>query len=206
MSNAIVIIPTYKERENIRAIIDTAFALPKDFHILIVDDNSPDGTGEIVEELQHHYNLTETKLHLLKRTGKLGLGTAYITGFKYALEKGYEYILEMDADFSHDPKDLVNPDFTNNVPETPVGIDFKDRTGFDKTEVCIHEISALLLNLKKALELGRPLQPADLSPLGSSGGNLRLQGLENALKEHGKNSGKAVLLPQTLRSMADTLR
>lgn len=108
VSNAIVIIPTYKERENIRSIIDTAFALPKDFHILIVDDNSPDGTSEIVEELQHHYNVTETKLHLLKRAGKLGLGTAYITGFKYALEKGYDYILEMDADFSHDPKDLVN--------------------------------------------------------------------------------------------------
>lgn len=108
MSNAIVIIPTYKERENIRSIIDTALALPKDFHILIVDDNSPDGTGEIVEELQKHYNISETKLHLLKRAGKLGLGTAYITGFKYALEKGYDFILEMDADFSHDPKDLTS--------------------------------------------------------------------------------------------------
>ncbi|HEY3402191.1 MAG TPA: polyprenol monophosphomannose synthase [Ohtaekwangia sp.] len=109
MSNAIVIIPTYKERENIRAIIDTVFALPKDFHILIVDDNSPDGTPEIVEQLQAGYNTTEeTKLHMVKRPGKLGLGTAYITGFHYALEKGYEFILEMDADFSHDPKDLVN--------------------------------------------------------------------------------------------------
>lgn len=108
MSNAIVIIPTYKERENIRAIIDTVFALPKGFHILIVDDNSPDGTAEIVEELQQGYNTAqETKLHLVKRAGKLGLGTAYITGFKYCLSKGYEYILEMDADFSHDPKDLV---------------------------------------------------------------------------------------------------
>jgi dolichol-phosphate mannosyltransferase len=109
VSNAIVIIPTYKERENIRAIIDTVFALPKEFHVLIVDDNSPDGTGEIVEELQLAYNTpTVTKLHLLKRQGKLGLGTAYITGFKFAIEKGYEFILEMDADFSHDPKDLVH--------------------------------------------------------------------------------------------------
>jgi dolichol-phosphate mannosyltransferase len=108
VSNAIVIIPTYKERENIRAIIDAVFALPKEFHILVVDDNSPDGTGEIVEELQLGYNTpSETKLHLLRRAGKLGLGTAYITGFKYAIEKGYDYILEMDADFSHDPKDLV---------------------------------------------------------------------------------------------------
>lgn len=109
MSNAIVIIPTYKERENIRSIIDTVFALPKEFHILIVDDNSPDGTAQIVEQLQEAYNTaTETKLHLLKRPGKLGLGTAYITGFKFALEHGYDYILEMDADFSHDPKDLVH--------------------------------------------------------------------------------------------------
>lgn len=108
MSNAIVIIPTYKERENIHAIIDAVFSLPKAFHILIVDDNSPDGTGEIVEELQGQYNTTETRLHLLKRAGKQGLGTAYLAGFRYAIERGYDYILEMDADFSHDPKDLVN--------------------------------------------------------------------------------------------------
>ncbi|MDH4089145.1 MAG: polyprenol monophosphomannose synthase [Cyclobacteriaceae bacterium] len=108
MNNAIVIIPTYKERENIRGIIDTVFSLPKDFHILIVDDNSPDGTPQIVEKMQQDYNETEVRLHLVKRTGKLGLGTAYIAGFKYAIEKGYDYILEMDADFSHDPKDLIN--------------------------------------------------------------------------------------------------
>lgn len=109
MTNAIVIIPTYKERDNIRAIIDTVFGLAKDFHILVVDDSSPDGTPEIVEKLQKEYNTeTETKLHLVKRPGKLGLGTAYITGFKYAMEKGYDFVLEMDADFSHDPKDLVN--------------------------------------------------------------------------------------------------
>ena len=109
VNNAIVIIPTYKERDNIRAIIDTVFGLPKDFHILIVDDNSPDGTPEIVEQMQKSYNdEKETKLHLVKRNGKLGLGTAYITGFKYAIEKGYDFILEMDADFSHDPKDLIN--------------------------------------------------------------------------------------------------
>jgi dolichol-phosphate mannosyltransferase len=109
VSNAIVIIPTYKERENIRAIIATVLSLPKDFHVLIVDDSSPDGTGEIVRELQLQYNTpSTTKLHLLIRPGKLGLGTAYITGFKFAMEKGYDYILEMDADFSHDPKDLIN--------------------------------------------------------------------------------------------------
>lgn len=109
MSNAIVIIPTYKERENIRPIIEAVFALPKKFDILIVDDNSPDGTAEIVELLQQTYNTPDdTRLHLMKRPGKLGLGTAYITGFKYAIANNYDFILEMDADFSHDPKDLVS--------------------------------------------------------------------------------------------------
>ena len=103
-----MIIPTYNERENIRSIIDAVFSLPKDFDVLIVDDNSPDGTAQIVQNMQLAYNTTETRLHLLQRPGKQGLGTAYISGFKWALEKGYEFILEMDADFSHDPKDLVN--------------------------------------------------------------------------------------------------
>jgi dolichol-phosphate mannosyltransferase len=130
VSNAIVIIPTYKERENIRAIIDTVFSLPKDFHILIVDDNSPDGTGEIVEELQSVYNTpSETKLHLLKRAGKLGLGTAYITGFQFAIAKGYDFILEMDADFSHDPKDLVNLYLSCSEQGSDVSIGSRYATG-----------------------------------------------------------------------------
>jgi dolichol-phosphate mannosyltransferase len=107
VSNAVVIIPTFKERENIRAIIEAVFSLPRIFHILIVDDNSPDGTAEIVEEMQRLYNTDNIKLHLLKRAGKQGLGTAYITGFRWAIEKQYDFILEMDADFSHDPKDLI---------------------------------------------------------------------------------------------------
>jgi len=108
VNNAIVIIPTYKERENIKAIIEAVFAQPKAFDVLIVDDNSPDGTAEIVEGLQTYYNHEHTRLHLLKRPGKQGLGTAYIAGFRYALAQGYEFLLEMDADFSHDPKDLVH--------------------------------------------------------------------------------------------------
>jgi dolichol-phosphate mannosyltransferase len=109
VSDAIVIIPTYKERENIRPIIEAVLALPKKFDLLIVDDNSPDGTAEIVEQLQKIYNTgSETRIHLMKRAGKLGLGTAYIAGFKYSIEKNYDFILEMDADFSHDPKDLVH--------------------------------------------------------------------------------------------------
>ena len=107
MSNALVIIPTYNEKENIVAIIHAVLAQPKDFHLLIIDDNSPDGTAELIKEQQSRFNTpTETKLHLLQRAGKLGLGTAYIEGFNIALKNSYDFILEMDADFSHDPRDL----------------------------------------------------------------------------------------------------
>src|SRR5450759_2435849 len=99
----IVIIPTYKERENIEAIVKSISSLKTIFDILIIDDNSPDGTAAIVKDIQKLY----PNLHLIERPGKLGLGTAYIAGFKWALEKGYNYIYEMDADFSHDPRDLV---------------------------------------------------------------------------------------------------
>ena len=99
----IVIIPTYKERENIEAIVKSISSLKPVFDILIIDDNSPDSTAAIVKNLQKLF----PNLHLIERPGKLGLGTAYIAGFKWALEKGYNYIYEMDADFSHDPRDLV---------------------------------------------------------------------------------------------------
>ena len=99
----IVIIPTYKERENIEAIIKSISSLPIVFDILVIDDNSPDGTADIVKDLQKSFG----NLFILERPGKLGLGTAYIAGFKWALEKGYGYIYEMDADFSHDPRDLI---------------------------------------------------------------------------------------------------
>ena len=104
MKENLVIIPTYNEKENIGKIIPVVMDLPVDFDILIIDDNSPDGTADIVTALQSEY---PERLHLLKRKGKLGLGTAYITGFKWALERDYLYIFEMDADFSHNPKDLV---------------------------------------------------------------------------------------------------
>ncbi len=104
MSNSLVIIPTYNEKENIAALISSIFSQAVSFDILIVDDNSPDGTGEIVKELQEGY---PDRIHLLQRSGKLGLGTAYIAGFHYALERNYDYIFEMDADFSHNPDDLV---------------------------------------------------------------------------------------------------
>ena len=104
MNNRIVIIPTYNEIENIEAITHAVLHLEPAFDILIVDDGSPDGTANVVKSLQID---TPNRIHLLERKGKLGLGTAYIAGFKIALEKGYEFIFEMDADFSHNPNDLV---------------------------------------------------------------------------------------------------
>ena len=100
----LIIIPTYNEKENIEKIILKVFSLDVDFDILIVDDGSPDGTANIVKEIQKSF---PKKLHIVERTGKLGLGTAYIFGFKWALKNNYDYIFEMDADFSHDPDDLI---------------------------------------------------------------------------------------------------
>jgi dolichol-phosphate mannosyltransferase len=104
VSESLVIIPTYKEIENIEAIIRKVFSLSVPLDILVVDDDSPDGTAEKVQELQKEF---PKKLFLEQRTGKLGLGTAYIHGFKYALSRNYEFVFEMDADFSHNPEDLV---------------------------------------------------------------------------------------------------
>lgn len=102
MPSNLVIIPTYNEKENIESIIDAVSSISVPFDIMIIDDNSPDGTGDIVRGLQEKYK----NLHLIAREEKLGLGTAYIRGFKWALEKGYDLIYEMDADFSHNPRDL----------------------------------------------------------------------------------------------------
>lgn len=104
MEKSVVIIPTYNERENIESIINAVIELPREFDILIVDDGSPDGTAQIVKELQIKFS---GRIHLMERAGKLGLGTAYIAGFKWALSKEYEFIFEMDADFSHNPIDLI---------------------------------------------------------------------------------------------------
>jgi dolichol-phosphate mannosyltransferase len=101
--DSLVIIPTYNEKENIEKIIRNVFSLPHLFHVLIIDDGSPDGTAQIVKKLQNEF----TSLFIEERKGKLGLGTAYIHGFKWALKHQYDYIFEMDADFSHNPSDLI---------------------------------------------------------------------------------------------------
>lgn len=103
--NNLVIIPTYNEKENIEAIITAVMELPIDYHVLVIDDGSPDGTANIVKDLM--VNKFSGKLHLIERAGKLGLGTAYIAGFKWAIDHKYDYIFEMDADFSHNPQDLL---------------------------------------------------------------------------------------------------
>ena len=104
MDRRIVIIPTYNEKENIEAIVRKVFSLPIEFHILVIDDGSPDGTAGIVKGLQAEF---PGQLHLLERSGKQGLGTAYLTGFRWSLDNGYDFIFEMDADFSHNPDDLL---------------------------------------------------------------------------------------------------
>ena len=104
MDRRIVIIPTYNEKENIEAIVRKVFSLPVEFHILVIDDGSPDGTASIVKGLQAEF---PERLHLLERSGKQGLGTAYLTGFRWSLDHGYDYVFEMDADFSHNPDDLL---------------------------------------------------------------------------------------------------
>lgn len=104
MSDSVIIIPTYNEKENIEAIIRAVTSLEKDFDVLVIDDGSPDGTADIVKRLME--GEFKDRVNMVQRSGKLGLGTAYICGFKWALEHGYEYIFEMDADFSHAPADL----------------------------------------------------------------------------------------------------
>ncbi|MFD2517087.1 polyprenol monophosphomannose synthase [Salinimicrobium flavum] len=126
MPDGIVIIPTYNEKENIERIVRNVFSLQRKFHILVVDDNSPDGTAGIVEQLQEEYG---DKLFLLKRTGKSGLGTAYIHGFKWVLEREYTFIFQMDADFSHNPNDLIRLYNTCKREGADVAIGSRYKTG-----------------------------------------------------------------------------
>ena len=126
MADGIVIIPTYNEIENIERLLRNVFSLQRKFHILIVDDNSPDGTAEAVRSLQEKY---EGRLFLKVRTRKSGLGTAYISGFKWALHREYQYIFQMDADFSHNPNDLIRLYNTCKRENADVAIGSRYKTG-----------------------------------------------------------------------------
>lgn len=113
---ALVVIPTYNEKDNIRDIVTDVLATREEVEVLVVDDNSPDGTGAIVKEMQQHNN----RIHLLERAGKMGLGTAYCAGFLYGLSRGYDFIFEMDADYSHDPKEI--PRFLEEIQTADIVI------------------------------------------------------------------------------------
>jgi dolichol-phosphate mannosyltransferase len=119
MSDSLIIIPTYNEKENVEAIVRKVFSLPKEFHILIVEDNSPDGTADVVKRLMIEF---PERLFIEERKGKLGLGTAYIHGFKWALQRKYDYIFEMDADFSHPPEKLQELYDACHVKEADVAV------------------------------------------------------------------------------------
>lgn len=124
MSKNLIIIPTYNEKENIAAMIDTVMALPFEPDLLVIDDNSPDGTADIVRSMQP---LHQQRIHMINRAGKLGLGTAYIAGFKWALERGYDNIFEMDCDFSHNPQDTIRllEEVEKNGADVAVGSRYK---------------------------------------------------------------------------------
>ena len=141
MSDTLVIIPTYNEKENIEAIIRAVFQEEKIFHILVVDDNSPDGTSFIVDKL-----ITEfpEQLFIEKREGKNGLGTAYIHGFKWALAKDYKFVIEMDADFSHNPKDLIR--LYNSCSSEGVDVSVGSRYVNNTVNVVNWDIKRLLLS------------------------------------------------------------
>ena len=147
MIKALVIIPTYKERENIEAIINKVFSLSQPFDILVIDDNSPDETADIVKGLQKEQE-NEGRLHLISRTGKLGLGTAYIDGFKYALDHEYEYVIEMDADFSHNPLDLPQLLETSSQENHDVAIGSRYVTGVN---VVNWPLSRVLLSISASI-------------------------------------------------------
>ena len=142
MSDSLIIIPTYNEIENVESMARKVMSYDKDFHILFVDDNSPDGTAAKIMELQNEF---QDRIYLESRKGKLGLGTAYIHGFKWALAKGYEFIFEMDCDFSHNPDDyqagdLVTVTLPANLPHIMVVSEKHDL--ITKTPLVIHNIGA----------------------------------------------------------------
>lgn len=151
----IVVIPTYNEAENIERLINKIFEVKPDVHILVVDDNSPDGTALVVEKLMAN----DKRLHLIKRAGKLGLGTAYIEGFKYALHKGYEAIFEMDADFSHNPEDL--PRFLEALQDADLVIGSRYLTGVNVINWPLRRlILSYFANLYTRLITGMPIKDA----------------------------------------------
>lgn len=149
MADSVIIIPTYNELGNIEKMVRKVFSLPHPFHLLIIDDGSPDGTAAKVKELQPEFN---GRLHLMERKGKLGLGTAYIAGFKWALERSYEYIFEMDCDFSHNPEDLLHMyhECSQNGVDLCVGSRYVPGGGFvnwPKNRILLSKFASYYVNM-----------------------------------------------------------
>ena len=158
MADSLIIIPTYNELGNIERMVRKVFSLPHDFHLLIIDDGSPDGTADVVKALQKEY---EGRLHLLERRGKLGLGTAYITGFRWALERSYEFIFEMDCDFSHNPDDLLRlyDECANNGADLSIGSRYVPGGGFvnwPKDRIFLSRGASIYVNLVTRIGIKDP--------------------------------------------------
>lgn len=158
MSDSLIIIPTYNEKGNIEPMVRKVFSLPHAFDLLIIDDGSPDGTADIVKRLQSEYN---GRLHLLERRGKLGLGTAYIAGFKWALDRSYEYIFEMDCDFSHNPDDLIrlHDECANNGADLAIGSRYVEGGGFinwPKDRIFISKGASYYVNFVTRIKISDP--------------------------------------------------
>lgn len=152
---AIVIVPTYNEAENIANLINKIFSVDSNLHILVIDDNSPDGTAEIVKRISEK----DPRVHLIKRPGKLGLGTAYIEGFKYALANGYEAIFEMDADFSHNPEDI--PRFLDALEDADLVIGSRYLTGVNVINWPLRRLMlSYFANLYTRIITGMPVRDA----------------------------------------------
>ncbi|ROL58933.1 polyprenol monophosphomannose synthase [Bacteroidetes/Chlorobi group bacterium MS-B_bin-24] len=152
---AIVIVPTYNEAENIANLIDKIFSVDSNLNILVIDDNSPDGTAEIVKRISEK----DPRVHLIQRPGKLGLGTAYIEGFKYALANGYEAIFEMDADFSHNPEDI--PRFLDALEDADLVIGSRYLTGVNVINWPLRRLMlSYFANLYTRIITGMPVRDA----------------------------------------------
>lgn len=157
MSDSLVIIPTYNEKGNIERMVRKVFSLPKAFDLLVIDDGSPDGTAGIVQSLQNEF---QGRLFLLQRTGKQGLGTAYIAGFKWALERSYEYIFEMDCDFSHNPDDLIKLyEAAVNGADLSIGSRYVEGGGFvnwPKDRIFISKGASIYVNFLTRIGISDP--------------------------------------------------
>jgi dolichol-phosphate mannosyltransferase len=194
---ALVIVPTYNERENIRRIIDAVLRQDGRLEVLVVDDGSPDGTGQIVAELE----AADSRVHLLEREKKMGLGTAYIAGFRWALERNYQYILEMDADFSHDPSHL--PQFLRAIENADLVLGSRYQQG--RVTVVNWPISRLLLsytaNLYARAVTGLPVWDA-------TGGFkcFRRSVLESIDLDHVRSNGYAFQIEMTFRAVRKHFR